>query len=297
MKANMRDIVVAGLAVGLFAADGTRLRAQHPVDKTEWTVSPLRTSGQPVIPIFDGWYQNPDGTYQLCFGYYNLNSEEVLDIPLGPDNFIEPRHFDGGQPTHFMLSDAAAGYMRHWCVFTVKVPKDFGTQWDRPRVLKPGENNVVFWTIRRNGRSYTVPGHLGSPNYELDEPSADARKVTAPVVRFEPTGPEGRGRNGVFAGPLRVAAGQPLTVSVSVRAPDGRPAKWWVGWGTHQGPGKVSFNEQGTTLKEGAGLATTTATFSEPGEYLLRVQAIESTESFEFHCCWTNGFVRVTVTP
>ena len=44
-------------------------------------------------------------------------------------------------------------------------------------------------------------------------------------------------------------------------------------------------------------MATTTATFSEPGEYLIRVQAIESPGSFEFHCCWTNGFVKVTVTP
>ena len=44
-------------------------------------------------------------------------------------------------------------------------------------------------------------------------------------------------------------------------------------------------------------IATTTATFSEPGDYLLRVQAIDGTGSFEFYCCWTNGYVEVTVMP
>ena len=45
------------------------------------------------------------------------------------------------------------------------------------------------------------------------------------------------------------------------------------------------------------GVARTTARFSEPGEYLLRVQSIYSTTSFEYHCCWTNGFIPVAVTP
>ena len=40
----------------------------------------------------------------------------------------------------------------------------------------------------------------------------------------------------------------------------------------------------------------TTATFSEPGEYVVRVQSIYSTTSFEYHCCWTNGYIPVTVT-
>ncbi len=40
-----------------------------------------------------------------------------------------------------------------------------------------------------------------------------------------------------------------------------------------------------------------TATFSDPGEYMLRVQAND--ESGEggggFQCCWTNAYVKVTV--
>jgi len=41
-----------------------------------------------------------------------------------------------------------------------------------------------------------------------------------------------------------------------------------------------------------------TATFSDPGEYMLRVQAND--ESGEggagFQCCWTNAYVKVTIT-
>ena len=44
-------------------------------------------------------------------------------------------------------------------------------------------------------------------------------------------------------------------------------------------------------------MVTATATFSAPGEYLLRVQAND--ESGEggggFQCCWTNTYVKVTV--
>ena len=39
-----------------------------------------------------------------------------------------------------------------------------------------------------------------------------------------------------------------------------------------------------------------TATFSQPGEYVLRVTALESLAALEQHCCYTNGYVKVTVT-
>ena len=53
-------------------------------------LAPIPLSGEPVAPFFEGWYANPDGTYTFSFGYFNLNMEETLEIPLGPDNFIEP---------------------------------------------------------------------------------------------------------------------------------------------------------------------------------------------------------------
>ena len=302
----IRYVVVASVTAVFWAVSGSPLQAQHPVERTEWTVTPIRKEGQPIIPLFDGWYRNPDGTHQLCFGYKNLNTEEALDIPLGPDNFIEPAEFEGGQPTHFMLSEPIEGYQKHWCVFTVKVPEDFGTQWARPRLLGPDDDGVVWWTLRRNGQSFSVPGHLGSVNYILEEVVSPARNIVAPVVTFlDPAGLEGQGRNGdITAGPVRVAVGKPLTLSVSITTPEGHDTRpnWHVGWGKHQGSGDVTFSERTIELEQGENsstmptVATTTATFSERGDYLLRVQAIEFTGSFEFHCCWTNGYVQVTVT-
>src|SRR5439155_15879485 len=42
--------------------------------------------GQDVSPTFDGWERNPDGTFSLWFGYFNRNTEEEVDVPLGPEN-------------------------------------------------------------------------------------------------------------------------------------------------------------------------------------------------------------------
>src|SRR5436309_15955537 len=55
--------------------------------------------GQNVAPAFEGWEQNPDGSYNFVFGYLNRNYEEEVDIPIGPNNSIEPSG-DRGKPTH-----------------------------------------------------------------------------------------------------------------------------------------------------------------------------------------------------
>jgi hypothetical protein len=48
-----------------------------------------------------------------------------------------------------------------------------------------------------------------------------------------------------------------------------------------------------------SGKATTTATFSQPGDYMLYVVANDySGEGGRgFQCCWTNGHVKVSVQP
>jgi len=297
------------------------IEGQNPAEKYDFSVRTLRPSGQPVIPAFEGWYQEPDGSYRLCFGYWSANTEEAVDIPVGPDNFIEPSRYNGVQPTHF-LPVPITGSRRHYCVFTVSVPRDFGDQ-------------RVVWTLRFRGQDFSVPGHLTSTAYSLDEPDSPSRaagfeiirretgvtdysQITeanrdawlnfdpgqtqgsiAPVLRFvQPSGPEGRGRNGISAGPVRVAVGEPLSLSVFVDAPDARPARWWVGWSKYQGPGDVTFSQ--TEMEADyryENRATTAARFSEPGEYTVLVQAIENIQSWERQCCWTNGYVRVEVTP
>ena len=89
------------------------------------SASPLRAQRQPqqrplgpqpdvelrVAPFFDGFYTNPDGTITFSFGYSNLNRGETVEIPLGPDNVIQPKEFDGRQPTSFppVVADAPDG--------------------------------------------------------------------------------------------------------------------------------------------------------------------------------------------
>ena len=55
--------------------------------------------GQDVVPSYDGWKANPDGTLSMFFGYMNRNYEEQLDIDIGPNNNVDGG--DRGQPTHF----------------------------------------------------------------------------------------------------------------------------------------------------------------------------------------------------
>src|SRR6516225_3963971 len=74
-------------------------------------------SDQNVVPVFEGWEQNADGTFNMVFGYMNRNYEEEVDIPIGQNNKIEPGDHDRGQPTHFYPR-------RQEYVFKVKVPGD-----------------------------------------------------------------------------------------------------------------------------------------------------------------------------
>ena len=99
-------------------------------------LAPVLPKGDEVAPFFEGWYRNDDGTFTLSFGFFNLNSQQVLDIPLGPDNFIEPAEFDGAQPTHFPVRPR-----RDRGVFHVTVPASY----------EDGEQAVVRQSLRMDG--------------------------------------------------------------------------------------------------------------------------------------------------
>jgi hypothetical protein len=275
-----RLAVLGACFVGLVGVSRPLVGQELTLFERPWTGSVIRPSGGPIIPIYDGWYENADGTRTLCFGYYSVNSEEDVTIPRGPDNFIEPREYDGLQPDYFeRIPERPFAYRRRYCAFSVNVPATFS------------EDEDVVWTLRRGrGEVLTVPGRLGSW-YILDEPTSPGMQNVAPVLRFEPDGPEGQGRNGVFTGPLNARVGVPLDLAVSIDHP---ADELWVGWAKHQGPGDVTFSEQ-NTMTDAAKRASTRATFSEPGEYLIRVQTIDSIADLEFFCCWTNGYVRVIV--
>ncbi len=70
-------------------------------------------------------------------------------------------------------------------------------------------------------------------------------------------------------------------------------------WFKHAGPGPVVFSAETEDMEGTNGMATTSVTFDEPGEYVIRVRAdnfgrIDSSSGNQ--CCWTNGYVKVTVT-
>ena len=86
----------------------------------EGVAQPVRhDTGQEVVPAYEGWERNPDGSFNLLFGTMNRNWEEELDIPTGPANNIEPGGVDQSQPTHFLPR-------RNRFLVRIRVPSDFG---------------------------------------------------------------------------------------------------------------------------------------------------------------------------
>jgi hypothetical protein len=295
MRQTRLPAALATLAAVLCAPDAAAQRASERrvanPGETQFELQLLRPAGGPVVPIFEGWYRNPDGTFELSFGYFNVNTEETLEIPLGSDNFIEPAEFDGGQPTVF--EPVPDSDRRHWGAFTVTVPADFGSR-------------DVVWTLHVRGQTLSVPGRLTSPAYELAGWEFPGRSSVSPLLRWAPDGPAGRGPRGITGEARRTTAGVPLDFSAwvardAVSLDDERPIN--IKWFKHQGPGDVTFAERTAVVEpdawaqEGGAEVATAATFSEPGEYLLRVLAFNVIREFEFQCCWTNGFVPVTVAP
>jgi hypothetical protein len=252
-------------------------------------LAPVRASGQTVTPVFEGWYRNPDGTYSISFGYFNRNAAESLDVPVGASNNISPGDANQGQPTRFEPR-------RHWGVFAVKVPADFG-------------DKKLTWTLAVRGETFVIAGSL-RPQWEIDALQGEAGSGnTPPVVKFAADGPEGRGPGGIIGSPLTGKVGAPVTIIVwasddgaalrSIASEGRRNAPVNLMWFKHQGPGSVAFGERAP--RPGAdGKAQTTATFSEPGEYILRVRVNDASgvdNAGHAQCCWTNGFVKVRVSP
>src|SRR5437867_2710736 len=93
MSRAFRIAVLACLML-LHLAVGSTVRGQL-VQLRTWT-------GQSVSPVYEGYDVNPDGSYNMWFGYMNRNYEEEVDIPVGANNTFEPGG-DRGQPTHFMV--------------------------------------------------------------------------------------------------------------------------------------------------------------------------------------------------
>lgn len=273
--------LAAAVAAGLLVTGG-RLSAQLPA---QLPLEPPKDSGNSITPAYEGWYQNEDGTYNLLVGYFNRNFKEIIDIPIGPNNRIEPGGPDMGQPTHFLPR-------RQWGVFVIKVPADFGTK-------------KYTWTIVANGKTQSIPLGL-TKGYQVEPFKDAAMGNTPPALRFAPDGPK-------FIGPplmekaetRETEVGKPLTLTAwatddgfqDPRFPP-RPTAATLFWSKYRGEGDVTFEPPRPKIDQAnGGKATTTATFSKPGEYVLRLQANDATGEGGggFQCCWTNAYVKVTV--
>ncbi|MFV1987949.1 MAG: hypothetical protein ACC682_11770 [Gemmatimonadota bacterium] len=286
----MRRVDHVGLLAFALACTAAVAAATQPLVAQELPL-PLRTAhGRTVTPAYEGWYENPDGTIAMSFGYYNRNMSEIVEVPLGENNFVEPAQFDGTQPTTLHPG-------RHFGVFAINVPADFDPE------------ARVYWTLEIRGGTYRIPGHL-HPDWKIDAIVGEAGSGNKPpVLKFEADGEEGMGPGGV-TGPARTtSAGETFEVTVwarddgaagtSVRG-SGQPTPVTLTWFKHQGPGEVAFGEPTGRVPVEGGSATTSVMFSQPGEYVLRVRANDASgvaRAGHAQCCWTNGFVKVTVSP
>ena len=264
-------LTVCGIAAALLLGLAPGVHAQYDPRAR------LQPRGLGVSPTFEGWYPNPDGTYTLSFGFFNKNTDEVVSIPVGEGNFVSPGPPDQGQPTFFASR-------RGYGVFTVVVPSDFGPD-DR-----------VTWTLERNGERYSIPGGL-LDSYQTANLHAPAIDMFPPVLVMRDGGPEVRGAAGDWT-EATVRVGEPLELSVDAWDEHGHEVSVW--FYKYRGPGAVEFAAQEVDLELGHQTATTTATFDTAGEYVVYVRTGQTErgvrEAGLEQCCWSNGYVTVTVT-
>jgi hypothetical protein len=127
-------LVLAALAAGAWLTT--------PAAQIRFTYS----TGQTVSPAFEGWMPTPNG-FAMYFGYMNTNWLEEFDIPIGPDNAIEPGGPDQGQPTHFYPR-------RSPFLFTVNVPREMA-------------GKELIWTLTTHGKTEKAYASLKT-DYQID---------------------------------------------------------------------------------------------------------------------------------
>ena len=249
--------------------------------------------GQNIAPVYEGFWINEDGSFDLLFGYFNRNWAETIDLPVSAENHFETGGPDRGQPTHFFPR-------RNQFVFRVRVPRDFG-------------DNELVWSLTSNGVTEKAYGTL-RPQYAVDE--------TVMTANFGGGGQTG-GRPDLVGnvapqltieGPttLSVSAGEPVTLR-AMAVDDGKPRRrpmpevlvgqshfvpnsatgLRVSWFRYRGPGPVTFDPPQTKVwqdtRDGGNSPwsvgweppplpsdntwTIQATFSQPGTYVLRALA------------------------
>ena len=230
------------------------------------------THGQNVVPSYEGWIKNPDGTFTLVFGYLNRNYEEELVIPAGANNKLEPGPADQGQPAFFLSR-------RHAWNFRVKVPADFG-------------GKELVWALTANGKTEKAYGSLksdeeiteriimtrGNLSPGLDDPNQPPSVSIQPVENAQVgqwmtltanVTDDGLPKPRVRKAPPTATDGKSQTNTVS-----GTRIGLSLTWSQYGGPAKVSIETTGPIDASGGKVATRVR-FAEPGTYVLRATATD----------------------
>ena len=251
-------------------------------------------TGQGISPAYEGWVRNDDGSFDLVFGYMNRNWEQAIDVPVGSDNAIEPGGPDRGQPTRLLPR-------RNRFVFRVRVPADFGDRELVWTLTANGRTHRAYATLKRDyyiddlviqanfgaaGAAGSTPELAGNAapvlaveggstrTVRVGEPLALAASVTdddipgaRPLARTNPRRP-GRITTDTATG-LRLSwfvyrgAGEvvfdPPQIVTWEDTRVGRDSPWSPGWSTPDPPEDGRWE--------------TRATFSRPGDYVLRALA------------------------
>jgi hypothetical protein len=264
--------------------------------------APPRQFGASITGAFEGWFENADGTRSFLVGYYNRNTVQELDIPIGPNNRIEPGGPDMGQPTHFLPG-------RHTGMFSLTVPKEF-TKEQR-----------YTWTLTANGVTNSIPFRVLT-DYNISPFNGLEINNAPPVLRlFDEKAPPIQGPIASTSTAVTRTASVSAGLSLPLWAND--DAKYSSGTGAplraarppvaivlskYRGPGTVTFDKEKPELQaitggavnepySGKGMAT--AKFGAPGDYMIHVTANDysGTGGGGEQCCWTTALVKVTVTP
>ncbi len=265
---------------------------------------PARAFGASITGAFEGWFQNEDGSYSFLVGYLNRNRGRDEEIPIGPNNRIEPGTPDMGQPRHFLRG-------RHVGMFVVTVPKDFTPQ------------QRLTWTLTINGQTTVIPLRLNR-DYNVSPFLIAHTKTfrnTPPGIRFEERGTAIRGPVGTAIKPAvtrTTSLSSPLSLTVwsdddaMYSSGTGAPLRGStlpvrLEWTQYRGPGQVTFDKERPDIEKLAGgnvgepfrgKSTTSVKFSAPGEYMLHLTANDYSGDGGGGevCCWTTALVKVTVT-
>ncbi len=270
----------------------------------------LYATGQTIAPAYEGWERNDDGSFNLVFGYMNRNWEEEIDVPIGPDNSIEPGGPDQGQPTRFHPR-------RNRFVFRIRVPADFG-------------DRELVWTLTTRGQTERAYATL-KRDYFIDDLVIQANYGAGGAAGSTPELPDNQPPTLEIEGERErtVPAGEPLSL-VALSTDDGKPRARSISsnpryprpittdtatghrlsWFVYRGAGPVTFDPPQIKVWEDTrdnvdspwspgwktpeppedGRWVAEATFAEPGDYVLRAIAHDGGLA-------TIADLTVTVTP